>query len=754
MDSSRDIFGTPSHRPPLRDQTSVHSEDPCDGSGASAVPYLKSYSSLRVSTKHGQHQTLLSNSPVTSCQRRVKGSKKNLSTADSGGGGGNNGRSESMVNFSKRLSILTGKEISFPSNGEEVERGYSSEVEIQRSSSPRCSIIDDGTERPPPVPGHQIHPHSSHNFIRIRERQVAPPPVPPHASPLPSRLSSPDMMMHAGGRMSARLTPQCKQSSLVSLDRRLMPNRGSSGNNSSQQFHPHANGVLMSPSLSGVSSSGHNDAVRRSALLRSASSTAAAVAAAALANGSTTSNGVCSSSEGPMIPVTCSTLGPNHQFHPSSNHSHSPSSQQLLLNQPVPRSLQVSPALTQRSLYAQHIFSQTDHVPSSPAFCTSSRGGILRGHGEKGGGGPLDFLRHHATSSRSSFSGASPSSSALKSATSEFSFVRPDSPLTLPYNKSRSFYGRPVSSGGSGVSGVLPAKVPFNNNNPPPLPPHHGSREASSSSQQQHHHVQLQQQQHPPPRPPLPKQVSLEESSTLFRCARVRAGGSKGEQPTPHLLTRAASVAGNGSSSTGMSSSTAASSSTSAAVSSGNTTIATTASSTSSSSGFSSSNGSSSSNHSSSCSTERGTGGNCGVRSSSTLLPESSSNTDSECSTSSSVRSSRSRSRSRSHSQAFEQTQQGQQPLSITELSLPESASSSLPESRKSSFEEECDDEQQDIRTVHPGTTDVVGDYDDCSPNRIPTSSSYTSSTDKRKARMNRILEQTTTQFPHDPSLE
>lgn len=32
----------------------------------------------------------------------------------------------------------------------------------------------------------------------------------------------------------------------------------------------------------------------------------------------------------------------------------------------------------------------------------------------------------------------------LKSATSEFSFIRPDSPLTLPYNKSKSFYTRPL----------------------------------------------------------------------------------------------------------------------------------------------------------------------------------------------------------------------------------------------------------------------------------------------------------------------
>lgn len=70
------------------------------------------------------------------------------------------------------------------------------------------------------------------------------------------------------------------------------------------------------------------------------------------------------------------------------------------LNRPSPRSLQVSPALAQRSLYAQHILSSPEIIGINT---TDSR--------------------HHQYSK-----------SALKTATSEFSFIRPDSPLTLPHN--------------------------------------------------------------------------------------------------------------------------------------------------------------------------------------------------------------------------------------------------------------------------------------------------------------------------------
>ncbi|XP_054166997.1 uncharacterized protein LOC128964397 [Oppia nitens] len=70
------------------------------------------------------------------------------------------------------------------------------------------------------------------------------------------------------------------------------------------------------------------------------------------------------------------------------------------LNRPSPRSLQVSPALTQRSLYAQHILSSPEIIGINT---TDSR--------------------HHQMAK-----------SALKTATSEFSFIRPDSPLTLPHN--------------------------------------------------------------------------------------------------------------------------------------------------------------------------------------------------------------------------------------------------------------------------------------------------------------------------------
>lgn len=75
-----------------------------------------------------------------------------------------------------------------------------------------------------------------------------------------------------------------------------------------------------------------------------------------------------------------------------------PTSNQL--NRPSPRSLQVSPALAQRSLYAQHILSSPEIIGINT---TDSR--------------------HHQNAR-----------SALKTATSEFSFIRPDSPLTLPHN--------------------------------------------------------------------------------------------------------------------------------------------------------------------------------------------------------------------------------------------------------------------------------------------------------------------------------
>lgn len=71
------------------------------------------------------------------------------------------------------------------------------------------------------------------------------------------------------------------------------------------------------------------------------------------------------------------------------------------LNKPSPRSLQVSPALAQRSLYAQHILSSPEII-----------------------GVNTTDSRHHQNAR-----------SALKTATSEFSFIRPDSPLTLPHNR-------------------------------------------------------------------------------------------------------------------------------------------------------------------------------------------------------------------------------------------------------------------------------------------------------------------------------
>ena len=442
--------------------------------------FLKSYSSLRVTNGSNIREGFSDSNNVlpssTSCQRRLKGDK-------------NQSRSESMNNFSKRFSILTGKELIFPGN--------SSSQESNNVYNENC---------PPPIPEHQTS-HQDSSFIRIQEKgtprphastpihqghRMLPPPLPPHAVDLrpSSRLSSPDVLMfmsnnchqqtpgspHVRMRQSVppplpphhpRIAPPCSQSSLVSLDRRIIPQRLSSS--PSGGVHPN------------VHSSSSNDSVRRSALLRSASSTAAAVAAAA-----------SSSQHGHLH----STLGPNQFLH---------SSPSQLINQPVPRSLQVSPALAQRSMYAEHIFSQPE---ASPLFCTTSRlAASGRISGTAGDHTPRrsalgwvreELLKHHASRAASS---SNASNSVLKSATSEFSFCRPDSPLTLPYNKSKSFYGRPISSGGPGVLSSNPSL----------------NQEAA------------------PPRPPLPKQVSLDsaptESSTLFRCSAAataaKQAGSK-----------------------------------------------------------------------------------------------------------------------------------------------------------------------------------------------------------------------------------
>lgn len=529
---SEDMTGTPSHHHHASQQSNTsHPLLPSDilnnsTDDKTTSNFLRSYNSLRGNNSgnmggDGTGSNNALSSASASCQRRIKKGDKNK--ADNSNK--NQPRSESMANFSKRFSILTGKELVFPGS----QLNDDSSCLEQENNEGQSNGYDENC--PPPVPGHQVVNHGNHStnsFIRIREKpaprphastpmhqsyshRLIPPPLPPHAIDLrpSSRLSSPDVLMfmtsngnnhnhpipsspHVRMRESLppplpphhpKLTPQCKQSSLVSLDRRIIPQRNS----------------LSSPGVHPVpsSSSSSHDSVRRSALLRSASSTAAAVAAAAASSG--------------QPHHLHSTLGPNQFLH---------SSPSQLINQPVPRSLQVSPALTQRSLYAQHIFSQPDPIGSShPVFCTTSRvssGGISSSPGDCTprrssaiGWVREELLRHHTSRANASSSSSNASNSVLKSATSEFSFCRPDSPLTLPYNKSKSFYGRPISSGGtsSGVLSSNPSLNQFVDGNVPP-----------------------------PPRPPLPKQVSLDSgtggSSTLFRCsaAATTAAANQGKK--------------------------------------------------------------------------------------------------------------------------------------------------------------------------------------------------------------------------------
>ena len=465
----------------------------------STVNFLTSYNSLRVNNnKHVMDSTnnrehVLPNS--ASCQRRFRGDNRK----------DNQSRSESMMNFSKRFSILTGRELVFPGNQEDDFN----------DNCPPPIPRHGGHETPPPVPLHNHPLRNTNSFIRIREKpaprphastpmhqsyshsRMMPPPLPPHQNnnllnhhhlQRPnSRLSSPDVLMFMSKppmsphvRMRESVPPPLpphhpRLGSLVSLDRRMMP--------SGSGFHP-----ALTPIHD-------NDSVRRSALLRSASSTAAAVAAAASAG------------------QQHSTLGPNQFLH---------SSPSQLINQPVPRSLQVSPALTQRSLYAQHIFN--GNQGSSQIYCTASRmtssNGIQASPGDHTprrssalGWIREELLRHHTSRAAA----ASP----LKTATSEFSFVRPDSPLTLPYNKSKSFYGRPVSVSGhqanNNPTGNGTASVGFVGSNP--------SLNCGVDSSIP-----------PPPRPPLPRQVSLDsapsESSTLFRCSAAASAAKRSSRET------------------------------------------------------------------------------------------------------------------------------------------------------------------------------------------------------------------------------
>lgn len=124
------------------------------------------------------------------------------------------------------------------------------------------------------------------------------------------------------------------------------------------------------------------------------------------------------------------------------------------LHQPCPRSLQVSPALAQRSIYAQHILSSPEIIaPSLLSYATSRR--------------TREDLLRQATARASA-----PPNTVLKSATSDFSFIRPDSPLTLPYNKSKSFYGRPMALTGEVATmrrGPEPVRATTLNRAPPHL---------------------------------------------------------------------------------------------------------------------------------------------------------------------------------------------------------------------------------------------------------------------------------------------
>ena len=434
-----------------------------------------------------------------SCQRRNrKSSDKNSQQKPP------QSRSESMINFSKRVSITghryQGGETEVEEEDEEEEdEGVQSEMEA--AVRIRRAVATSSVHGSPLiVHGHHRLGHSSHSKAHLHHHH--------------------HQHHHQQQQQSSRQqgSPSIL-SSLVSLDRRLMSS-GAPG------IPAHRSNVNSGSPAGGPVPNG-NDSVRRSALLRSASGIAAAQAQAAAAAAAS------ANFQASYHPHGISTLGPNQQFNypplppiPLAESSVGGGSGNIERPVAVPRSLQVSPALTQRSLYAQHIFSQPEALVAN--FCTTSKvtsnRSSLNDHAmvstgiRSSIGWMKDELLRSSTGSR--MAGDERSSSVLKSATSEFSFVRPDSPLTLPYNKSRSFYGRPVSVS----SGVMASNPTLNQNH---------STITSSSSNSGALAPPL-----PPPRPPLPKQLSLEESSTLFRCSAAATASAAAARASDRALAK------------------------------------------------------------------------------------------------------------------------------------------------------------------------------------------------------------------------
>lgn len=470
-----------------------HQQHPLPAAAAPPPPLARCYSSLQMAASgkvaHDMNTSSSHASPslntfsITpailseSCQRRnrkandlkQKNNKQDKQSSSST-------RCESMINFSHRVSMITGERNGYHGNGEtdveeenELDENISVEYEAVRLRNRSRIGNNNVVHQSPSLP----HGHRRVNQSKVSQQQQA-----------TRQTGSPSLL-----------------SSLISLDRRLI-GCGAPG------IPAHRSNVNGSPAGTSNPSTG-NDSVRRSALLRSASGIAAAQAAAAAAASASIGNftGTNSNNAASYHPHGISTLGPNQQFnYPPLPPIPGPEVANNERCVPVPRSLQVSPALTQRSLYAQHLFSQPDSFISP--YCTTSKVQSNRSsyndspfitNGIRSSIGWMkDELLRSSTASRMMNCSDDYNNSVLKSATSEFSFVRPDSPLTLPYNKSRSFYGRPVSVS-SGVITNNQQQGNFNNHCPPPLPP---------------------------PRPPLPKQLSLEESSTLFRCSAAATASS------------------------------------------------------------------------------------------------------------------------------------------------------------------------------------------------------------------------------------
>ena len=321
---------------------------------------------------------------------------------------------------------------------------------------------------------------------------------------LPSRLVATEGRKRGGAKGKTILDPRFEEPVQLSDLSHLTPSRLALANNNGTNGHGNGTGAgglvsldrrIMNPGHRNstgsdrTSSSTSSSGLERKTLLRNA-------AAAAAASGQTSIFG---------FPATGTNQGHLNRDERTPNGGQEP-----FHNQSCPRSLLVSPALTQRSMYAQQLIeAQLSHQArpqssSGSIFCTTSRGWTKD-----------DFLYKFGADKPKVREGSSKRDSA-QAAGSEFAFVCPaGSPLsTLPAkSKGNAFYNRPLPPTPS--SEPVPPR--------PPLP-----RESSLSRHAQTRQGQLTRLSSSSS-VFLPRQVSLEESANSYYHPSLARGSSRFE---------------------------------------------------------------------------------------------------------------------------------------------------------------------------------------------------------------------------------